>query len=758
MSVVGTRVLRKEDPGFLSKGATYVADLDEPLLVGAKYVTYVRSTMAHAEILSVDVSEARAMEGVVGVFTADDLDANVAITPGMVPMFPEPMMLRPTLATGRVRFVGEPVAVIVTDAAQQGEDAAEAVFIDYEPLEAVIDMEAAKTDASVIYPDVGTNTAIDFVAFGMATGITDEFFADCEVTVSQRVVNQRTAACPLEVRSAAVAWDDGDIHMWVSSQAPHNVSGALATAYEVPVHVKCPDVGGGFGAKIAPYPEEILLPWLAAKVGAPVRWFENRTENMTAMGPGRAHTHVVTLGGSRDGNVTHARLEMLADAGAYARLGAFLPYFTHQMASGTYHIPNIETTASAVVTNTTPTEAYRGAGRPEATVSIERGMDVFAAEIGMDAVELRRKNFITPEQMPYDTGLGTTYDSGRYEHSMDLALDAAGYADLRAEQQRRLDAGETKLLGIGVASYVEITAGPAPGGSEFGKVEILPDGTAKAYSGSFSHGQSHKTTFAQIVADQLAMSVDDVVIVQGDTDLVPRGQGTNASRSTQIGGSAVYEAANVVVDKARHLAADLLEASVDDVVLDADSGTFHVAGTPAVSRSWADIAAAADGPLDAETDFNGGCTFPFGAHVAVVEVDADTGQVTVERMVTCDDSGNLINPMVVEGQRHGGIAQGVAQALLEEVRYDEDGNPVTSNFLDYGIISMAELPSFELVTLETPTPENPLGVKGIGESGAIGSTPAVQSAVVDAVKHLGVRHIDIPCTPEKVWRGTDANP
>ena len=753
MSVVGTRVLRKEDPAFLTTGATYTADLRVPRLEGAAHVTYVRSTMAHAVITGVDTSEAQTMPGVLGVYTHADLDEATSVLPGMVPMFPPSMLNRPILATERVRFVGECVAVIVSETAAQGEDAAEMVYVDYEPLTAVVDMEEAATDQNIVFEDVGTNIAIDFANMGMVTGLTDDFFDGCEVTIKQRVVNHRTAAAPLEVRSAACAWDGDELYFWMSNQAPHGVKGALAGMYGLTpeqTHMVCPDVGGGFGAKIAPYPEDVLLPFLARKVGRPVRWFETRTENMIAMGPGRAHTHTITLGGTRDGDITHLRLEILADSGAYARMGPFLPLFTHQMAVGNYNVPNVETAARAVITNTTPTEAYRGAGRPEATVSVERGVDLYAAEIGMDPVELRRKNFIT--EFPHDTGLGAVYDSGEYDQAMDLALEAAGIDELRADQAKRREAGDTKQLGIGAVAYVEITAGPAPGGNEYAKVEITPDGKARAYSGSFSHGQSHKTTFAQIAADQLGMAVDDIEIVQGDTDQVAQGTGTFGSRSTQLGGSAVHVAAGEVVDKAKEIAADLLEASVDDIVIDPEQGAFHVVGTPAVTKSWADVVAAADGPLEAEQDFNAQCSFPFGAHVAVVEVDTDTGEVRLQRIITCDDSGSLINPMIVEGQRHGGIAQGVAQALYEEVRYDEDGNPVTANFADYGIISMAELPSFELVPLQTASPNNPLGAKGIGESGAIGSTPAVQSAVIDALSPLGIRHIDLPLSPERVWR------
>ncbi len=757
MSILGNRVLRKEDPAFLTRGATYTADLTDPRLDGAGFVTYVRSTMANARIAGIDTSEAAAMPGVLGVFTAADLDDNVKLSPGMLPLFPLPILNRPTLADTHVRFVGEPVAVVVTEHAYQGEDAAEAVAIDYEPLPAVIDIEASAAGDVIVYEEVGSNVAIDHTAFGMATGFKDpEIFSDCEVVVPRtRVINQRTAAAPLEVRSTACAWVDGDLYVWMSGQGPHGTRNALAGVYGLDhanCHVVSPDVGGGFGAKIAHYPEDVLLPWLSQKVGRPVRWFETRTENMNAMGPGRAQVQFVSIGGDRDGTVKAYQLEIIADLGAYGRMGGFLPFFTHQMAAGTYTIPKIETSAKAVVTNTTPTEAYRGAGRPEAAAAIERAMDLFAAAIGMDPVEVRRKNLIAPDQFPYTTPTGAVYDSGDYEKALDLALDAAGYADLRADQAARRQRGDNRQLGIGVACYVEITAGPAPGGNEFSKVEITADGTARVYSGSFSHGQSHKTTFAQIAAEQLGMSIDDIEVIQGDTDLVKQGSGTMGSRSTQIGGSAVYTAAGDVVSAARQVAANLLEANVDDIELDKVAGAFHVKGTPSVAKTWAEVAVAAGSEgLSSESDFNASCSFPFGAHVAVVEVDMETGKVELVRMITCDDSGTLINPMIVEGQRHGGIAQGVAQALLEEVVYDPDGNPVTSNFADYGIISMAELPSYELVPLETPTPNNPLGAKGIGESGAIGATPAVQSAVVDALAHLGITHIDIPTTPQRVW-------
>ncbi len=756
MTIVGTRVLRKEDPRFLTEGATYTADLTDPRLEGALHVTYVRSTVANGRIESIDVDDALSMPGVAAVVTAADLPKSLRLLAGAVPLFPPDILNRPVLAFDRVRFVGEPIAVVVTEQACQGQDAAEAVQVDIAQLPAVVDLEAAARDEVIVHEAVGTNMALDFSTLGLATGFSDDsFFDGCEVVLSQRIVHQRMSAAPLEVRSAATAWDGDRVVMWMSTQAAHSARDTIAAAYELEtesVRLIAPDVGGGFGSKINMYPEEVLLPYLARTTGRPVRWFETRTENMLAMGYGRAQVHHATIGGDRSGNVTHYRVDVLADSGAYARIGGFLSMFTLPMVSGTYDIAHIETRARSFVTNTVPSEAFRGAGRPEATLSIERCMDLFAAEVDLDPVEVRRRNLIQPDAFPATTAVGTVYDSGDYEASLDLALQAAGIDELRDERRCRREAGDPVAMGIGVSTYVEVTAGPAPGGNEFAKVEVTDDGRARVYSGSFSHGQGHATTFAMIAADQLGMSIDDIEVIQGDTDLVAQGTGTFGSRSTQLGGSAVFEAARSVVDKARGVAAVLLEAATDDVVLDTDRGSFHVVGSPAVSKGWSEVAAAAEaGLLVADRDFNADCSYPFGAHVAVVDVDTETGGVVLRRIITCDDAGTIINPIIVEGQRHGGIAQGAAQALLEEVVYDEDGNPVTSNFADYAVISMAELPSFELVSMQTPTPNNPLGAKGIGESGAIGCTPAVQSAVIDALAPLGVGHIDVPLTPQKIW-------
>jgi carbon-monoxide dehydrogenase large subunit len=754
MSIFGNRVPRVEDPKLLTDGGTYVADVLVPELDGAAHVTYVRSTIAHARLTGIEVDEARQAPGVLGVFTAADVDLD-PLPPGS-PMF-NAAMVRPFLADGTVRFVGEPVAVIVTERPEQGVDAAELVWPDYEPLRAVVDPAFARADEVVVHEAAGTNVVID-----LAFGRTDELFDGCEVVVTHDVVNQRLAAVPLESRAAAAAWVDGRLLQWSSTQHAHGVRDKLAGVYGLDpaqVRVIAPDVGGGFGAKIGSYAEELLLGWLARKVDRPVRWAETRSENMVGLGHGRGQHQTLEIGGRRDGTVEAYRLTILQDSGAYAEMGSILPYLTRMMAPGTYAIPKVEVNATSVTTNTTSTVAYRGAGRPEATAAIERAMDLFAAEIGMDPAEVRRRNLIPADAFPHTTATGAVYDVGDYEKALDLVLDHAGYEGLRAEQARRREAGEVVQLGIGVSLYVEVTAGPSAG-KEMAKVVVEADGSATIYTGSSAHGQGHHTAFATLASAELGIPMEQITVVHGDTDLVERGEGTMGSRSLQLGGSAVHEAAVAVVERARQLAADALEANPDDLVLDKVAGRFHVAGTPTIGRTWSELAtdAAASGdPLQVLTDFQASQpTFPFGAHVAVVDVDTETGRVELRRLIAVDDAGRILNSLLADGQRHGGIAQGAAQALLEEVAYDPDGNPITSNLADYAAISAAELPSFELVAMETPTSVNPLGAKGIGESGTIGSTPAVQSAVCDALSHLGVRHVDMPTTPERVWRAIQA--
>jgi carbon-monoxide dehydrogenase large subunit len=483
---------------------------------------------------------------------------------------------------------------------------------------------------------------------------------------------------------------------------------------------------------------------------------------MMVLGHGRAQVQYLTIGGNRDGKVTHYQLRVIQDSGYYVEYGTVLaPFMTLPMASAVYDIPNIECQSTSVVTNTALTTAYRGAGRPEATAAAERAMDLFAAEIGMDPAEVRRKNLIAKFHEPHTTAVGQTYDVGDYEGALDKALAAAGYTDLRAEQARRREAGDVRQLGIGVSTYVEITGGVGTG--EHARIEVLDDGRAIVYTGTSGHGQGHLTAWSMLAHEQTGIPMDQIDVVWGNTDLVPEGSGTSGSRSLQQGGNAVFLAAADLVDKAKAVAAHLLEADDADIVLDKDSASFHVSGTPSISKTWADLAVAAktdpelpEGLAHAAYYAVSGATFPFGSHVAVVEVDTETGQVRHLRHVACDDAGTVLNPMLLEGQIHGGVAQGTAQALMEEVRYDSDGNPVTSNLADYAFISAAELPSVEVIHMETPTFINALGAKGIGESGTIGSTPAVQSAVIDAVSHLGVRHIDMPCTAQRVWQAIQA--
>ncbi len=761
MSILGNRVLRKEDPKFLTTGGTYVDDLP---LEGAAHVVYVRSPMAHARIRSIDTSEAVSAPGVVAVYTGDDVDLE-PMPPGAP--FANPAMVRPWLAKGVVRFVGDMVAAVVAETREQAVDASELVFVDYEPLAVVIDPEAAVDNETFVHEEAGTNVVFripeDFVSVGMAPpeAATEPpgLFEGCDVVVRQRIVNQRVAPCPLEVRAAASLWEGDHLTHWTTTQAPHAVRGSLAQTFgvgEEQVRAIAPDVGGGFGAKIGGYPEELLVPWIARRLDRPARWVETRSESMLSLGHGRAQIQHAELGGTRDGRLIAYKLGVIQDSGAYPGFGAFLPTMTQMMLTGVYDITKVFFTDISVATNTNPTVAYRGAGRPEATAAIERMVDIFAAEIGMDPAEVRRKNMVGNDRFPFTTPTGTTYDVGNYEATLDRVLEAAGYAELRAEQRRRRGAGGPKQLGIGLSSYVEITNGIP--GSEFGSVEVLADGRARVRTGTSPHGQGHVTAWSQLVADQLGIAIEDVEVLHGDTDLVPRGVGTFGSKSLQSGGVAVFQAAEQVVDKARKLAADLLEANPNDIELDKTNRRFHVAGTPSASKTWVELAqASGDEGLSAEVDFAApGPTFPFGSHLVVAEVDTETGGVVLERIVAVDDAGRLINPLIAEGQVHGGLAQGAAQALMEEMCYDDQGNPVTANLADYEFVSAAELPSFETYSMETPTPINPLGAKGIGESGTIGSTPAVQNAVCDALLALGVRHVDMPTSPIRVWRAIEA--
>ena len=757
-SFLGNRVLRTEDPRFLTGDGTYIQNLDLP---NGLHAVFVRSPIAHAEITSIETAAAAAMPGIAAVYTSGDL--GIEAHHGFVKV--HDAFARTPLAEGRVRFVGEMVVMVLADTFQQATDAAELVEIDYEPLDVMVDPEAAlEAGATVIFDAKGSN---------VATTLLDppqDVLAGADVVVRGKYYNQRVAGVPMEPNSAAaVPGDGGALTFYAATQMPHVLKAQMCDALSIAddkLRVIAPDVGGGFGAKAGIYPEFTALGRAAQLLGRPATWTETRSENMIALVHSRAQVQWGELAMTADGDFTGLHLRVIVDSGAYPNIGAMLPSFTRLMASGTYDLPMVRFDAISAVTNTTPTGAYRGAGRPEATSLIERLVDQAARETGHDPIELRKRNFIKPEQFPFTTKVGTPYDSGDYAMTLDKVVELADYAGLRAEQADRIARGDRKVLGIGLASYVEITSGR--GGSEYGSIEVNDDGSATIMAGTSSHGQGHQTSFAMIVAEQTGIPVERITLVQSDTDLVRSGGGTGGSRSLQMGGSAVKAATEAMIEKAKSLAAHVLESATDDIVIDVSTGTVGVTGVPAKALSWGELATAAradDLPgdvLDTSDGMEGlaaqldqkqaAGTYPFGSHIAVVEVDLDTGAVEHLRHYAVDDAGNVINPMIFEGQQHGGIAQGASQALYEDFVYDDDGNPITANLMDYAMPSAAEMPSFDAVFTETPTHLNSLGAKGVGEAGTIGSTPAVQNAVIDAVAHLGVTHIDMPCSNERVWQ------
>ncbi|MGA9277609.1 xanthine dehydrogenase family protein molybdopterin-binding subunit [Ilumatobacter sp.] len=745
-SILGTRVQRTEDPALLRGARRYLADLP---LVDRLHAVFVRSEIAHGVLGDVHVDEARAMPGVVEVLTAAEL--GVAPHHGFAPVHPD--FKRAPLAVDRVRFVGEPIAVILAETFAQGVDAAQTVWADIEPLEALVTpLDAFAEGAPDIFESHGSNEASVHVA--------DEpvvFGAD-EHVMRGTYVNQRMAVVPMEPDCAAAEVDSGTgrVTLWVSNQMPHLVHTQFCSALGLEtknVRVVTPQVGGGFGGKAGLHSEYTVVGACAIRTGRPVQWMPTRSEDMVALPHSRGQVQHVELGCRPDGTFTGLRVHLLGDGGSYPTVGAYLPGGTRRMAQGTYAFDAIQCDIAVAVTNTTSMGAYRGAGRPEATAMLERAVDQAALELGIDPIELRKRNLLGDDVFPFTTLTGNTYDSGRYAVPLDRAAEVVGYETLRAEQVERRAADDRSLLGIGVASYVEITAGGGP--TEFGAVDVHPDGSATVHAGTQNHGQGHQTAFAMLVSDQTGIPVDRIALVDGDTDAVRTGGGTGGSRSLQLGGSAVRGATEVMVERAKSVAARMLEADEADIVVDTLAGTIGVAGVPAQALTWGEVAAGAEeagDELHGDFDFvQDGATFPFGAHIAVVEVDRDTGYVTLLRHIAVDDCGTVLNPLLVEGQQHGGVAAGIGQALWEDVAFDEDGNPITSNMADYGIPTAAELPMFEVVSTETPTPLNPLGAKGIGEAATIGSTPAVQNAVIDAVSHLGIRHIDLPCTPQRVW-------
>ncbi len=736
---------RREDRHLLVGQTTFIDGLHVPELEGAVHAHFVRSIEPHARLRSVDTSDAERSPGVVAVYTGPQI--NGWPFPPRLPSMNKDLW-RPLMATDTVRFVGEPVAVVLAETPAQAADAAELVVIDYESLPALIDLEASRRGEVLLHEHAGTNVALEWAK----APVDDEVWQSCDVVVDFDIKHPRLAPSPIEPLAGAASWgDDGRCTVWVCSQRPAGARYVIQNSLgleEGMVRAIAPDVGGGFGAKggYGCYTEDVVGAFVARELGRPVRWAETRSEAMVAMGHGRASVHHVRIGGNLDGTIVAYDVDALQDSGAYPAMGTNVTTNIRNSGTGVYALRAASARGTSVVTNTTPTVAFRGAGRPEAATSIERAVDRFAVAIGKDPAEVRRQNLVPADAFPFTTALGSTYDSGNYEAALDRVLDAADYPGLRAEQAARRSAGDLHLLGIGVSCTVEITGG---GEGETSQATLGDDGRFSIIIGTSPHGQGHAHTFAALAAAELGVDPGRIDILHSDTDLSPFGGGTIGSRSAQLGGSAVYGAALDLVEQARLKAAEQLEANVEDIVLDRSNGQFHVVGTPARSVEWTDI-----GPLHADHKFkpdNGAGTFAFGACVAVVEIDSETGAVAMRSLITCDDAGTILQPVLAEGQVHGGLGLAVSAALYEEMVYSEDGIPLTVTFLDYGIPSAAELPAYETYEMETPSPLNPLGVKGVGESGTVVGTPAIQSAVLDALAPFGVEHLDLPLTPQKIW-------
>lgn len=764
--LVGTPIKRREDPRLVEGTGTYVDDLK---LNGTLYCGIVRSVYAHAKIKSIDTEAARQHPGVFAVVTGEDLKARgVGILP-VAHRFGEGLKVPPRypIAVGEVHFAGEAVAAVVATDRYVARDAVELVHVEYEPLPAVVDLDAAYAGAPYVHEEFGTNVAFEWKLFNETGPSID----DAEVKVSQRIENQRLAPVPMEGRGVVADYDKGkkSLTLWTSTQIPHLLKTFLSLLVGMPEHhvrVVAPEVGGGFGQKLNVYAEEGIASALSMQLGRPIKWIESRAESMSSGTQGRGQTDYVDVGATKDGKITHLHVHILADLGAYHQLlTPIIPTLTGLMLTGPYTIPNLQCTVHGLFTNKVPTDAYRGAGRPEATYLIERVCDLVAHATGVDPVEVRRRNFIGSDTFPYTTAAGLAYDSGNYPLALDKALSHIKYDDFRAEQAEARKHG--KYLGIGFSTYVEVcgmgpsAAMPAGFGWESSTVRVDPTGKVTVTTGASPHGQGQETTFAQITADELGVGVDDVIINHGDTAGSPYGVGTFGSRGTAVGGAAMMLAIQKVQEKAKRIAAHMLEASVDDITF--ENGKFGVKGAPEKAKSLGEIAWIAytadtipgsiEPGLEATSFFEPpNFTYPFGTHIAFVEVDADTGVVELKRYVAVDDCGRIINPMIVDGQVHGGLAQGIAQALFEEVVYDDQGQLVTGSLMDYALPTARGLISFETDHTTTPSPVNPLGVKGVGEAGTIGSTPAVVNAVVDALKPFGVTHIDMPLRGEKLWR------
>src|SRR5215475_9718233 len=774
---VGAARRRKEDARLVTGRTLWTENV---VLPGMLHLAILRSPLAHARITRVDTAPARSMPGVIDVFSGRD----VADTQGALPCawpVTEDIVLpdRPAVAVDEVRFAGEAVAVVVARSRAEATDAANAVEVDYDPLPVVLDLEAAVAEgAPLVHAGKGTNKTYTWIFDSAAAGTggaVDAAFADAEVVIKRRYRQQRLIPAFMEPRSVVVDPTGDQYTVWSATQIPHILRFLIAAVTGTPEHkvrVIAPDVGGGFGGKIAFSPEEMIGILAAKRVGKPVKYTESRSETMVSAHHGRDMIQDLELAATRDGTVLGLKVNLLANMGAYLGLvGPGVPLLGAFMYNAIYKFPSYRFECSGVFTNTTLTDAYRGAGRPEATYAIERIMDELAVEVGVDPMEIRRRNWIKHEEFPFTTVAGLTYDSGNYEAATDKAMALLGYEELRAEQARRRESGDPVQLGIGVSTYTEM-CGLAPsrilgalrygaGGWEHASVRQLPTGKVEVITGTSPHGQGHETAWSQIVADQLGVGFDDVEVLHGDTRTSVRGMDTYGSRSLAVGGIALVEACRKVVDKAKPIAAHMLECDVSD--LEFTGGSFRVRGNPDGGKTLADCAlavfAAHDLPdgiepsLDADATYDPvNFSFPHGTHLCAVEVDTETGRVGIRSYVAVDDVGRVVNPLIVEGQVHGGVVQGIAQALFEEAVYDADGNLLTGSLADYLVPSAADLPELVTDRTETAAPGHPLGVKGVGEAGAIASTPAVVNAVVDALRPFGVRDVPMPCTPERVWR------
>ncbi len=778
---IGNARVRREDRHLITGRTTWVDNMTVP---GMVHLAILRSPMAHATITSIDPSEAKSRPGVLAVFTGQDFADTQGNLPCAWPVTPDMVNPgAPSLAVTQVNHVGEAVAVVAARTKAAAQDALEAIDVEYEPLPAVMNMEdALQPDSPLVHPNTTSNRSYTwaFEAGEAGTGQPIQPALDnAEVTVTRRFIQQRLIPAFMEPRSTLVQPQGDGVLVHSSTQIPHILRTMLALTLgieEQKVRVVAPDVGGGFGGKIPVTPEEVITTLVARKLGKPAKYTESRSESLMSAHHGRDQIQDITITAKRDGTVTGLDVHLFADMGAYLRLvGPGVPVLGAFMFNSIYKFPAYRFVCEGVFTTKTATDAYRGAGRPEATYAIERIMDELAVELGMDPMQLRRKNWITHEEFPFTTVCGLTYDSGNYEAATDKALALMGWDELRAEQQRRRDTKDPVQLGLGISTFTEM-CGLAPsrvlgslaygaGGWEAASVRMLATGKVEVVTGASAHGQGHETAFAQIVADTLGVKWDDVEIIHGDTQSSPKGLDTYGSRSLAVGGIAIVKAAEKVVAKAKKIAAHMLEANEDD--LEFEAGSFSVKGSPGTGVSIGEVAFATflahdlpDGvepSLDSDAVYDPeNFSFPHGTHLCAVEIDTETGMVKIRKYVCVDDIGTPINPLIVEGQVHGGLAQGIAQALFEEAVFDADGNLTTGTFVDYTLPSAADLPSFTTDRTETLSTTNPLGVKGVGEAGTIASTPAVVNAVVDALRPFGVNDIQMPATPERVWRAINS--